>query len=258
MKRLLSLAMVCTALTLTAQTPSPWNGTWKLDRAKSHLTGSTYTLSKGPDGMWIETFGTLSYKFATDGKPYPVFDQDHKVLVTMPNAHTQKTVNQMKGKTTEVAIDTLSADGNTITETATHTRPNGTTYQTTETDKRVGPGEGFVGTWASERVGSTGNSPTTIKYTGDSISFSTPAQKSSLTARLDGTPATPVSPQMTAGVTVSYKKTTERRIDWSTMLNGKVVVQGYDEIAADGRSYSTTSWLTGSESEKTVEVYIKE
>jgi len=258
MKLLTSFALFCAASALAAQTISPWNGTWKLDRAKSHLTGQTFTISKGADGMWTQSFGTLSFRYAVDGKPYPLFDADHTVSVTQVDAHTQKFVTQLKGKTTDVSTDTISADGGVMTETAVHTRPNGTTYKTTETDKRVGGGDGFVGTWASEEVGSTSNNPTIITYSGDAISFVTPANKYSLTAKLDGTPAIPMSPQMTEGITISYKKASENHLDWTTMLNGKVVAQGYDELAANGTSYASTSWWIGQESEKTIYVYVKQ
>lgn len=78
MKRYLCLALICAATTtLTAQTTSSWNGTWKLDHAKSHLTGTTYTFSKGDNGMWIFTEGRFTFTFAPNGKPYPVVDKSH-------------------------------------------------------------------------------------------------------------------------------------------------------------------------------------
>ena len=258
MKRLASLTLVGCALTLTAQNVSPWNGTWKLDRAKSHLTGSTYTFSKGSDGMWTESYGTLSVNFAPDGKPYPVFDQDHTMTVTMPDAHTQRMVNQQKGQTTSVATAILSADGNSIKETELDTRPDGTTYTASETDKRVGTGEGFLGTWSSEKVASTGNSPMTIVASSENITFTTPAEKYTLTAKLDGSPATPASPGTPAGLTISYKKASDSRLDWTATLNDKVVQQGYDELAANGKSFTTTAWLIGNESEKTTSFYARQ
>jgi hypothetical protein len=257
MKQLVSIALVCTAQILMAQTVSPWNGSWKLDRAKSHLSGTSYTMSKGPDGIWTNSAGNLSYTFAPDGKPYPMFDKDHTIMVTFPNPHTMKTVVQFKGKTTDAGTDVLSQDGNTIVESAFHTRQNGPTYKSTETDKRVGSGEGFLGTWMSEKVDTTSDSPKTIKYSGESVTFSTPARKTSLTAKLDGTPATPAGHDFPAGTTVSYKKALEARLEWTSMLNGKVVEQGYDELAADGRSFTETSWLIGAESEKSVGFFNK-
>ena len=258
MKWLLPLALVCTALPLTAQTASPWNGTWKLDRAKSHLTGNTYTLSKDADAKWTESFGTLAIKFAPDGKPYPVFDQDHTISVTMPDAHTQKMVTQSKGKTTSVSTAILSADGKSLAVTEVDTRPDGTTYKSSETDKRIGPGDGFIGTWSSEKVASSGNSPTTITLAGKNLTLAIPAENYTLTVKLDGSPAKPDSPDVPAGMTVSYKQPSPKRLEWTAALNGKVVQRGYNQMAADGKSYTKNSWFIGSEKEKTVFYYVKQ
>lgn len=258
MKRLVSFTMLCASLPLAAQTLSPWNGTWTLNRAKSHLSGTTFTNTKDAEGMWTESFGTLSIKFVPDGKPYPLFDKDHTITVTMPDAHTQKIVSQLRGKTTSVSTDILSADGKTLSQTEIDTKPDGITYKSSELDKRVGQGEGFLGKWTSEKVSSTGSSPTTIVASADSITFSTPAEKYTLSAQLNGSPATPVGPDMTAGLTLSYRKTSATRLDWTASLNDKVVGQGFDEVAANGKSYTNTSWLIGSESEKTVSYFAKQ
>ena len=257
MKQLYRLALAC-LLTTSAFAASPWDGTWKLNRAKSHMTGETYTWTKLPDGMWETSFGKLKVKFAPDGKPYPVFDQDHTMTTTMPDAHTLKSVNMVKGKVTSTDTITLSADGKTLTDVTTGTREDGSSYTSTETDKRVGSGQGFFGTWTSEKVDSSSDIPETITTTATTISFSNAATKSSLTAKLDGPPASPVSPDMTAGVTVSYRKISPSRLDYSVMLNGKLITRGYDELAADGKSYTDVSWLVGKESEKTTRVYDKQ
>jgi hypothetical protein len=76
MKRFICLALLCASTSLVAQNPSPWNGTWKLDRSRSHLTGTTYTQTKGAHGMWVSTAGPLTFTYATDGKPYPMLDPD--------------------------------------------------------------------------------------------------------------------------------------------------------------------------------------
>jgi len=208
--------------------------------------------------MWESSFGKLKFNFAPDGKPYPMFDKDHTITATMPDSHTLKSVNMVKGKVTSTSIDTLSADGKTISDVTTGTREDGSSYTSTETDTRTGPGEGFFGTWTSTKVDSSSDTPETITTTSTTISFSRAAGKSSLTAKLDGTPATPVSPEMTAGVTVSYKKVSATRLDFSVMLKGKLITKGYDELAADGKSYTEVSWLVGSESEKTTSVYDKQ
>jgi hypothetical protein len=258
MKRILCFALVCTATTLTAQTTSPWSGAWKLDRAKSHLTGGTYTASKGANGMWTVNVGPLTFTYATDGKPYPMLDKDHTLIATMVNPHTLKSIDQFKGKTTAVSTDILSADGNKISDVTVNTREDGSTYTTTETDTRTAPGEGFAGTWITTKTSSSSDLPETITASGDSLTFSDPADKFTLTVKLDGTPAVPVSPDMTAGVTVSCKKVSATRLEFTSTLNGKKISEGYAELSASGKSYSSVSWLVGKGSEKTTNFYVKQ
>jgi hypothetical protein len=257
MKRILSLALLCAATTLTAQTTSPWNGTWKLDRAKSHLTGTSFTLSKGANEMWTVNAGPISFTYAYDGKPHPLGDKDHTILATFVDAHTARSTFQTKGKTTAIETDLLSPDGNTISDVTVNNREDGSTYITKETNIRTGPGQGFSGVWTSTQASSSSDTPMTITVAGDTITFASPAEKYTVTARLDGTPATPVSPDMIAGATVSYKQVSATRIDYSTSINGKKISEGYDELSPNGHSYTSVTWLAGKESEKTTDVYVK-
>jgi hypothetical protein len=256
MKKLLLTFIACAILAPSALAASPWDGTWKLDRAKSHFTGASFTFSKSADGMWQVKNGPITVSFAPDGKPYPVLDADHTMIVTLTDAHTMKTVNQFKGKTVSTSIDTLSADGNTLSDVTTGTHEDGSPYTSTETDTRSAPGEGFLGTWTSTKESN--NSPGTyvISTAADgSTTFTDPTAQFSLTCKLDGTPATAVAPQMTAGVTFSYKKASANHLDYTIMLKGEKVVVGYMELAKNGKSYQDVSWLVGKESEKTTAVY---
>lgn len=258
MKRILYLALLCAATTLTAQTTSPWTGVWKLDRAKSHLTGTSFTMVKGANGMWIVTAGPLTFTYASDGKPYPLLDKDHTIISTQVDPHTFKSIFQTKGKTTAVSTDVLAADGNSISDVTVNTRPDGSTFITKETDIRTAPGKGFAGTWTSTKTSSSSDTPETITASRDSITFVNPADKFTLTAKLDGTPATPVGPDMTAGVTMSFKKISATRLDYSVWLHGKKVAEGHDELSANGKSYADVNWLVGKESEKTTYIYVKQ
>ena len=66
--------LLCWLLALPAgsalATDSAWNGTWKLDPAKSHFTGDTLAYTKGPGTMLHYSNGSTSYDFGLDGKEY--------------------------------------------------------------------------------------------------------------------------------------------------------------------------------------------
>ena len=258
MKKLL-LALACITLTSSAFAASPWDGTWKLDRAKSHLTGDSFTYSKLPNGLWHVAFGDLGYDFAPDGKPYPVFDADHTVTTTMQGDHALTFVNQFKGKTTSTMKETLSADGSTITDETTGTHVDGSTYTSTETSKRSGTGTGFVGKWVSTKVNSSTQSTFVISTAADgTMTMNFPSSKETVVTKLDGVAVPITGPQVPAGVTITYKKASPTRLDYTVMLKDKKVAEGHETLSADGKTFEDTSWAPGKMDEKTTAVYVKQ
>jgi len=258
MKALYSCALAC-LLTSSAFAASPWDGTWKLDRAKSHLTGESFTYSKTANGMWHVSSGDLTYDFRPDGKPYPVLDADHTITTTMSGDHALTIVNAFKGKTTSTTKETLSADGTTLTDESSGTRADGTSYTSSSTSKRSGSGTGFLGKWVSTKANTTAQELFVISTAADgTVTMTYPGSKDSLVTKLDGTPASPTGPQMVQGVMVAYKKTSPTRLDYTVEFKGKKVAEGYDVLSADGKTYTETSWAPGKMDEKTISVYVKQ
>lgn len=258
MKALYLGALTC-LLTTSALAASPWDGTWKLDRSKSHLTGDSFTYSKTANGMWHASFGDLSYDFLPDGKPYPVLDADHTVTTTMNGDHALTMVSAFKGKTTSTTKETLSADGTTLTDASSGTRADGTSYTSSSTSKRSGTGTGFLGKWVSTKTSSSAQELFVISTAADgSVTMTYPGSKESLVTKLDGTPASPTGPQMMQGVMVTYKKASPTRLEYTVDFKGKKIAEGYDVLSADGKTYTETSWAAGKMEEKTTSVYVKQ
>ena len=63
-------ALLGAAATLVAA-DNPFAGTWKLNQAKSHMTGDTMKFADAGSGSIRMTAGGLSYTFKIDGKAYP-------------------------------------------------------------------------------------------------------------------------------------------------------------------------------------------
>src|SRR5215469_12223500 len=68
------LYCACAALALAAlpclAAGSSWDGTWKMNVAKSKFTGDTFTITAKGNMMNLSN-GTVAYDFACDGKAYP-------------------------------------------------------------------------------------------------------------------------------------------------------------------------------------------
>src|SRR5947208_54233 len=108
MNTVVALTIVLAASTPYSRTDSPWDGTWKLDRSKSHLTGQTITLSKSNNGMWRYNDGTISFEFALDGKPVHTF-ADGTMAATADGDHALNLVFKSKDAESRMHL-VLSAD----------------------------------------------------------------------------------------------------------------------------------------------------
>jgi hypothetical protein len=135
---------------------SPWNGTWTLDPAKSHLTGETFTYSKGPgDQLHYSDGSTVDFDFGIDGKEYKAW-ANRTVTWTAAGKNAWDSVNKIEGKAFTKVHRELSADGKTLTITAAGTKPVGSTYRDESVFERVTGTDGLIGTWRSVKVAFSG------------------------------------------------------------------------------------------------------
>src|SRR5581483_10689804 len=103
-------AICLAALTLSAAalSQSPWNGTWKLNQAKSHMTEDSF-----------------QFDYACDGKDYPIFGGETVSCKETPT--TLDSVYKQNGKTVQTTKRQLDASGKTYTSTSTSTLAAGGT-----------------------------------------------------------------------------------------------------------------------------------
>jgi hypothetical protein len=146
--------LVLVAGPLAAQTPSPLNGTWKLNLAKSSyspanlapksgttkytVTATTFAaITDGIDSQGRATHSEYTakcdgtdapWKGTRDGQPNT--DQD-AVSVKCMDAHTFHVVNKSKGKALTTVHIVVAADGKTRTSTVTGTNAQGVTVKAT-------------------------------------------------------------------------------------------------------------------------------
>ncbi len=65
-------------------------------------------------------------------------------------------------------------------------------------------------------------------------------------------------PGMPPGATISFKRVSATKIQYTMKINGKPDSIGVQTIAADGASFTDTNWNPGQASEKTTAVYVKQ
>lgn len=257
--------IVCSLLALpggaVCAADSPWNGTWKLDPQKSHLTGQTFTYSERPGGMLhYEDGSTASFDFGLDGKEYKTW-ANRTTAWTAAGGNAWDTVTRVDGKVRSKGHIALSGDGKTLTMTFTGTRPDGQDFREEDVSSRVSGTEGLAGTWRATRVtGPTGQPQTFVVSTPAAgvLHFEVPDMQASAEGRADGTDHPLTGPTVPPGMTISWKLLTPTKIRYVIKLNGKPDNGGVQALAADGGSFTDTNWNADREKEKTVAVYVKQ
>ncbi|MES2222255.1 MAG: hypothetical protein V4587_14970, partial [Acidobacteriota bacterium] len=193
----------CTAL---ARAESAFVGTWKLNQAKSHLTGETITYAAAADGAIRETTAAGSYTFKADGKPYTTpFASTITWKQTGPSTWT--TEERINGKLLSNDIMQISDDGKTMNVISSGTNPNGKDFHDTVVLTRVAGSSGLMGTWKSEKMKSSTSPMMQFAANGsDGIAWILPEIKARLDLKFDGKDVKPVGPTVPDGLTIAATK----------------------------------------------------
>jgi hypothetical protein len=249
------LAILCCCTVASAQ--SAFVGTWKLNQAKSHLTGDTVTYSSTAEGTMKETTAVGSYTFKTDGRPYTTpFDSTVTWKQTGPSTWT--TEDRQKDVLLATEIVSVSADGKTMTVISMGTNPDGTDFHDTEVYTRTAGTSGLMGTWKSEKIKSSTSEVMEFAANGsDGIAWILPEIKARLDLTFDGKDVAPVGPTVPEGLTISATKNGAKSFNFVEKMNGKALVQGTLSVSPDGKTLTNVSSAMKEQNKRTA-VYDKQ
>jgi hypothetical protein len=249
------LAILCCCTIASAQ--SAFVGTWKLNQAKSHLTGDKVTYSSTADGTMKETTAVGSYTFKTDGRPYTTpFDSTVTWKQTGPSTWT--TEDRQKDVLLATEIISVSDDGKTMTVISTGTNPDGKDFHDTEVYIRTAGTSGLMGTWKSEKMKSSTSEVMEFAANGsDGIAWILPEIKASLDLTFDGKDVVPVGPTVPEGLTISATKNGAKSFNFVEKMNGKALVQGTLSVSPDGKTLTDVSSAMKEQNKRTA-VYDKQ
>lgn len=214
----------------------PFIGKWKLSLAKSKLTGQTIEIQEVSTDTWKFKEDEHSDTIFADGLDHLTHFGDSMAISRKSEdtwAITYKLANQ-------VSMDTIwkiSPDGQTLTYTASGTRPNGQHFNNQMTLKRTSGAKGLAGTW--EATGVTLSSPDEIDIApwdggGHLITF--PDRKQTVRMKFDGKEYSDRGPTVAADSTSSGRRIDARTIETTEKINGKVIETAKATISEDGTS----------------------
>lgn len=250
-------AVLLTAVPACFAASSPWNGTWKLNEAKSKLTGSIETVSTAPDGKMTVSTSGVSFSFGCDGRSYPIM-AGRTIVCNKPSSTEVDGVISASNGDQLVHMKRMLSDGDKVqTVEETGKAADGTTFHETEVYKKVSGGAGWDGDWQTTQIQIGTPGVAIVQATTDAITFTYPMEKSTLTAKLDGTPATEAGPHAPVGMTVSMTAEGPLTVHEVDTLNGAVLEHDTLSVSPDGKAMTIEATRTGAK-EKQVYVYDKQ
>ncbi len=237
---------------------SPWVGTWKLDKAKSQLTGETFTVSKKPNGAMHLDSGSIGYDFKVDGKPYKAA-YDRTTTWTSTGERSWHSETKVKGETISTWERRLSADGKTLHVTVSGFQPDGKPFKDEQVWERAAAGEGLEGTWKLINVDvSVADVVIYTETSPDIMRVEIPGYKNVVVGKFDGGALPVQGPRVPAGMTVAFVPESRLKLSYAEKVNGKPDRYGMQTLALDRKSYTDVSWPAGKDGEKTTAVYVKQ
>jgi hypothetical protein len=264
MKKTLNAFCILSLVALLANTtvycqgePNAWNGTWKLNHAKSELSGPTFIITISPEGEFQMTTANLSYKFYCDGKYRPLIG--HRSLACLK---TSKTSLDISEKEDERLVGTvhreLSPDGKGLTQITTRVNQKRPQAPVKKMFVRFSKSTGFAGAWKdiNELDG-----PPQIMVTmlaNSTLRLSFPREKQYTDAKLDGSDAPTHGIANGARITLSVTPEEPQKLLTLQKLNGVVLNAGNLILSSDGRSITEETWKPDAPKVKSRLVYEKQ
>jgi len=237
--------------------PSPWNGAWKLDSAKSSMPLETFTLVQKPSGEYHWDRESVGYDFRCDGKDYPSYPGYSVSCLPEGDRSFQTTTKRNGVKIADYRWD-VSADGKTLTIAWDYSEGKGPSHHSTRTYDRLSGDKGLAGAWRDTKPLELRPQFLQIRLGLRTLRFAYPQARQITELTLDGADAPVRSPSIASGFTMAIRPQGDREFATTFKSSGRIIHQGTLELSADGRTLTDTWWRPGQPDRKTVLVYQKQ
>jgi hypothetical protein len=253
-KILLALCLTATAAT-AATSPSaapaaenPFIGEWKLDNSKSRMPDEMKIESKRGNKYGFD-FGGGAETIVADGTDQPGLDGT--LLSAKADAPDTWIIERKKdGRLLLRATWKLSNDGSTLTDYYREFESDGSTLSMDYVYQRTGPhtanASGFAADWQS--VKETLNFPFVLQvktFEGDGLSFITPSQKRTKSAKFDGKDYPDEGPNVGRTATSAIRRVDDRNLVMTDKFDGKVRATEEISLSADLKVLTITIRVPG-------------
>ena len=228
--------VLCAPVAMAAGPESLLNGTWKLDAAKSKLTGDTFTLAPEPGGLIKYTAEGRSYSFKLDGS---------EVQTPMGMTARFKKIDDSTWESTDSKGSTLiatatwklSPDGKQMTISPHGTKPDGSKFSEEYRYTRETGTTGFYGHWKSTKASA--NNPDSYQFedkADGSMVWTIPDLKAQVKLKFDGKDYPATGPTVPDGLTLAVTTEGPRKFALVERVKGTPMFKSTYTIAEDGKT----------------------
>lgn len=250
--------LLCTLLLLTSTKvhalDRSWFGTWKLNRASSHLVGPSITIVRIPYGYHFD-FGAVSFDIGDDGKEYPTVPRRTTSLKSLSQRKWLR-VHKVDGREVDHGTIQLTPDNRTMLIHTVATDSNGHIRISDERLVRIGKGTGLAGTWRSAVAGINVSEIIVLEDAGGGqIRWECPQDGQFYVITPNGAPVPYQGPRSVPDVTVALQSVSPNEMRWTEFIKGTPYTQGIDKLGDDGKSMTETTWPVKRPSDRQEAVY---
>ncbi len=224
-----------------AAAENPFAGTWKLNQAKSHLTGDTMKFADAGSGAIRLSAGGVSYTFKTDGKAFTT-PYGNTAAWKQLDGSTWETTYKKGERVLSVDTSKLSADGKTMNIESKGTKPNGEKFVATSVYSRIEGQSGLLGTWKSKEVKMNSPAILEMKPSGaDGMAINFPDFQATCDAKFDGKDYPATGPTVADSLTVALTRTGPHSFTMLVKMKGKPLATDKLSVSADGKTLTDVS-----------------
>jgi hypothetical protein len=220
-------------VSVLAAADATYLGKWKLNPAKSQLTGETVSIEQTPSGGMRYVSAESRYEFKPDGKEYPT-PRGGTTAWKEVSPNVWEVMMRRNGEVTVTYRDVVKGD--TWTTTAHVKKPDGGTMEETSTFTRVSGGPGLLGEWKSTKVNAPASGLELASNGVDGLTINVPEYGIGCTAKLDGKDYPMTGPRARSKETLSFKKTGPNSFEMTEKLEGKPIYVDTFTVSADGKT----------------------
>jgi hypothetical protein len=235
---------------------TPFDGTWKLNTAKSRLAGDTMSFRDGGNGTLKYIDSSQSYSFKPDGSSFTTPLGIERTFQKNADG-TYTTTNKKGGFLISTSTWKLSPDANSLLIDSTGTKPNGDKFENTTTYARTSPGAGLIGGWQSTDVKLSSPNSLTVQSNGNDVTLSLSAIKVTCHAKWDGKDYPANGPTVAENLTLAVEKTGPNGFKLVTKAKAKVLAIINYQVSDNGKTM-TAKGTNGEGGEPFTQVWEKQ